>query len=1286
MERKKVLRTQDKAAGQIGTGYDMSTNLEQSNKTLPTGEVISVVDLGEEFVKEREESFTYRLTATLKPTIFYPQDFYWLGNPTGNLNDVDFNVTSTYQTSPLSTNQYALPNLLNAIGESPTEEEMRMDKTDNWVVQILQPFENDYLRLYNIPEFTVNVGFVPQPDDARYGIDTGIGAIIYSQIGYYLENSVDGSNFDTWFNGSQHVLQIPVDDNGDLVAGQTLKISNQNFQGYTQDGVPFIFSIPAPLEKGWFTALYVPFEHNFEEGDYVFIKTVASTGVVPGVGITNDINSTCDPSLYGFHRVIAPSWDALGSKYSKHYVIIEHKSQYHDEWINNTSGNVYPFTVESSQGFIKRIKAYSNESTPILFEEPLLITTFTPQGNDELLINSTTALPGELDLSPGDQVLITVSTEAPGTFFPNERRPLSFNMSGIYTVTSEPMGTSTFTVRSKEFQDTISYFNGAYTFATLPAGPNYVIEVSKFINASPSNYYLRKGKIITTINDANVTQLPFSDGIYGDSNYSVVIEDDIDVETLRDNHQRPISQLYISAVKRAGQKPYDFTDVEAFFNWVFTQSSLIVKTGDGLEVASKRSSVETDPGFVRDINGGYMVDTGVDLGDSYYIDFSEYNLTTLEELTVEKIKHRFNTFERECENDNCNEEIMPLQSGNFAGWQVYAGNSCPGLTTNPGTPNGIGLQTDDTGATPCNSLSETSTTSGSFIYQTFTITADQVDQQMVLEFDFAQETSTGVVKIQKPNGSFIPLNGSTGVYPGDSAALNGAIQTQTYVHNFTPDTIGDYTLLIGVMGWSGSYTNNTSFHTVYYDNVKISRYFGTPQYGGWIYNPFGEYKIRRFSQFLETAAPTVLDIPYYATFISGLYLWRDLLTLGFFEDIEGTQGVDYPFLNGKHYLDIDKHFIIGLTPYSVDQNTLGTIIFGCQDLAATNYLSYATVPCGPTVEQNGPCTTNIAGQMQTLENPAPGGSVYNALGCCCEYEDGNTSTTGSSVEDVGLVYQLESSMANYPSNNAIRYGDQNTGWNMCHGYHPYWPKGKYWYDNTWSSYQMSSVYWPTSGLRGVITGVDTPAFRVTHDFGKVAYDIFRYDNYITGGVVNITFQQTYGDLTPDPNDTSTPWYGQFKGRQEQAGDPDNLFKMIGGNNTSNPSTWGGVREQTIAWTNNETVTGSNGTSCTDKPLKMNTGYFYFYKFDTTNCLTCFDRGVNTNSRADVLAPRHGWPVDVNGNGTPTAEYFTLGNGTQVKIPEFMDNLWMVAPARRYQRVMCDFENWGSAGIIQYCSI
>ena len=80
MERKKILSTEYKSVDSEGIGYNANIDLYQNNKPLPVGEVVKVVNVAEQFNKERQESTNYRLTSTVLPIIYYPQEYYWLGN------------------------------------------------------------------------------------------------------------------------------------------------------------------------------------------------------------------------------------------------------------------------------------------------------------------------------------------------------------------------------------------------------------------------------------------------------------------------------------------------------------------------------------------------------------------------------------------------------------------------------------------------------------------------------------------------------------------------------------------------------------------------------------------------------------------------------------------------------------------------------------------------------------------------------------------------------------------------------------------------------------------------------------------------------------------------------------------------------------------------------------------------------------------------------------------------------------------------------------------------------
>ena len=56
------------------------------------------------------------------------------------------------------------------------------------------------------------------------------------------------------------------------------------------------------------------------------------------------------------------------------------------------------------------------------------------------------------------------------------------------------------------------------------------------------------------------------------------------------------------------------------------------------------------------------------------------------------------------------------------------------------------------------------------------------------------------------------------------------------------------------------------------------------------------------------------------TYIDNSIAWRDLLTVGYFE--EGVNGVDYPFDNGSHYFYFNHNLFIRrqVPPTSINQD------------------------------------------------------------------------------------------------------------------------------------------------------------------------------------------------------------------------------------------------------------------------------------------------------------------------------------------------------------------------------
>jgi len=97
-----------------------------------------------------------------------------------------------------------------------------------------------------------------------------------------------------------------------------------------------------------------------------------------------------------------------------------------------------------------------------------------------------------------------------------------------------------------------------------------------------------------------------------------------------------------------------------------------------------------------------------------------------------------------------------------------------------------------------------------------------------------------------------------------------------------------------------------------------SNFLPTTNQYGYFYFPHSPIQIREFSNYVEEGSSAkVIDIPDWAYFsqLSNSFRWRDIYTYGFIDE-EGI-GVDYPFLNGKHYPYINTIFRIIPENYNI---------------------------------------------------------------------------------------------------------------------------------------------------------------------------------------------------------------------------------------------------------------------------------------------------------------------------------------------------------------------------------
>jgi hypothetical protein len=117
-----------------------------------------------------------------------------------------------------------------------------------------------------------------------------------------------------------------------------------------------------------------------------------------------------------------------------------------------------------------------------------------------------------------------------------------------------------------------------------------------------------------------------------------------------------------------------------------------------------------------------------------------------------------------------------------------------------------------------------------------------------------------------------------------------------------------------------------SFNDTYFLNNSTSN---LPS--GYLYNPHNPIQIRTFSDYIEFGSKDYVDnIPGYAWYseYENSWFWRDLYSYGYIDN-DGI-GVDYPFINGSHYIFTNLIFL----QYPVQRNL--TLSLDINDLTDDN--------------------------------------------------------------------------------------------------------------------------------------------------------------------------------------------------------------------------------------------------------------------------------------------------------------------------------------------------------------
>lgn len=98
----------------------------------------------------------------------------------------------------------------------------------------------------------------------------------------------------------------------------------------------------------------------------------------------------------------------------------------------------------------------------------------------------------------------------------------------------------------------------------------------------------------------------------------------------------------------------------------------------------------------------------------------------------------------------------------------------------------------------------------------------------------------------------------------------------------------------------------------------VANYIPPSSQYGYFYSPHSPIQIRQFSSYVEEgSASVVANIPDWAYFsqLSNSFRWRDIYSYGIVD--EDGLGVDFPFLNGKHYPHVNTIFRITPENYNI---------------------------------------------------------------------------------------------------------------------------------------------------------------------------------------------------------------------------------------------------------------------------------------------------------------------------------------------------------------------------------
>lgn len=207
------------------------------------------------------------------------------------------------------------------------------------------------------------------------------------------------------------------------------------------------------------------------------------------------------------------------------------------------------------------------------------------------------------------------------------------------------------------------------------------IRMRRFENGGEAQYYIRIfEKFPNAVYTNSLNKLAFAQNVYSDQVAQIVFTDDFNTSELKDNLGRPISEVYLTIVKRnqgwqewynSGITSADTVEYSHCFGEV-TAGFDMSEDGDCANYNVHRiHSIDDSDALTRGITQSpEKLDTHITingsekLGDGkFYGDIVEFMPSTMKETSIEPVYHRFNTAQREFSGNDkyskfCYDEIL----------------------------------------------------------------------------------------------------------------------------------------------------------------------------------------------------------------------------------------------------------------------------------------------------------------------------------------------------------------------------------------------------------------------------------------------------------------------------------------------------------------------------------------------------------------------------------------------------------------------------------------------------